>query len=95
MNLTEMITLVRQDMHDEDEANYRWTDGELTRHINRAVGELSESLPFPAKATLPTTAGSRELDISGLNDRIMVVAVEFPLGANPPSYQQFPSGEKS
>jgi hypothetical protein len=89
MNLAEMIALVRKDLHDEDETNYRWTDGELTRHINRAVGELSESLPLPAKATLPTTAGSRELDISGLNDRIMVVAVEYKIGITPPNYQQF------
>jgi len=89
MNISEMIALVRQDLHDEDETNYRWTDGELTRHINRAVGELSESLPLPAKATLPTAAGSRELDISGLNDRIMVVAVEYQIGATPPDYQQF------
>jgi hypothetical protein len=89
MNLAEMIALVRKDLHDEDETNYRWTDGELTRHINRAVGELSESLPLPAKATLPTTAESRDLDISGLNDRIMVVAVEYKIGVTPPNYQQF------
>ena len=89
MNITEMIALVRQDLHDGDETNYRWTDGELTRHINRAVGGLSESLPLPAKATLPTTAGSREIDISGLNDRIMVVAIEYQVGATPPNYQQF------
>ena len=69
MNLTEMISLVRNDLHDVDETNYRWTDDELTRQISRAVGELSESLPLPAKATLPTVADSRELDISGLNDR--------------------------
>jgi hypothetical protein len=84
-----MIALVRNDLHDEDEANYRWTDAELTRHINRAVGELSESLPLPAKATLATTAGSREMDISGLSDRIMVAAIEYPIEETPPSYQQF------
>ncbi len=89
MNLAEMISLVRNDLHDEDDANYRWSDAELTRHIDRAVGELSESLPLPAKAVLPTTAGSRELDISGLSDRIMVAAVEYPVGGVPPSYQQF------
>jgi hypothetical protein len=89
MNLTEMISLVRKDLHDEDEANYRWTDDELTRHIGRAVGELSESLPLPAKAALPTTEGSSELDISGLSDRIMVAAVEYPLESVPPDYQQF------
>ena len=89
MNLAEMITLVRADLHDSDAENYRWTDTELTRHINRAVGELSESLPLPAKAILPTVAGSRELDISGLDDRIMVAAVEYPVGDTPPNYQQF------
>jgi hypothetical protein len=89
MNLAEMIALVRADLHDTDSENYRWTDAELTRHINRAVGELSESLPLPAKATLPTVAGSWELDISGLDDRIMVAAVEYPLGDTPPNYQQF------
>lgn len=89
MNLSEMIALVRKDLHDEDSGNYRWTDAELTRHIGRAVGELSESLPLPAMATLPTTPASRELDISGLANRIMVEAVEFPLGETPASYQRF------
>ena len=89
MNLAEMIALVRNDLHDEEEANYRWTDAELTRQINRAVGELSESLPLPAKATLSTTAGSREIDITGLSDRIMVAAIEYPVGEMPASYQQF------
>jgi len=89
MNIAEMISRVRSDLHDEDSGNYRWSDAELTRHIDRAVAELSESLPLPAKATLPTTAGSRELDISGLSDRIMVAAVEYPVGSIPPDYQQF------
>jgi hypothetical protein len=51
--------------------------------------ELSESLPLPSKATLPTTDDSNELDISGLSDRIIIVAVEYPVGDNPPSYKQF------
>jgi len=89
MNLAEMIALVRKDLHDEDSGNYQWSDGELTRHINRAVRELSESLPLLARATLATTSGSRELDISALSNRIMVEAVEFPVGASPPNYQQF------
>jgi hypothetical protein len=84
-----MIALVRKDLHDEDSGNYRWTEDELTRHIGRAVGELSESLPLPAVATVPTTSDSRELDISGLANRIMVEAVEFPVGESPASYQRF------
>jgi hypothetical protein len=89
MNLSEMITLVRKDLHDEDSDNYQWPDAELTRHINRAVRELSERLPLPARATLPTTSGSRELDISSLSDRVMVEAVEYPVEAFPPEYQRF------
>ena len=89
MNLTEMIALVRKDLHDEDSGNYRWSDAELTRHINRAVKELSERVPMPARATLVTTPGSWELDISGLTDRIMVEAVEYPVDTSPPSYQRF------
>jgi len=89
MNLSEMIALVRRDLHDEDSGNYQWSDAELTRHINRAVRELSERVPLPARATLPTISGSRELDISGLSDRIMVEAVEYPVDASPPNYQRF------
>jgi hypothetical protein len=89
MNLTQMIALVRKDLHDEDSGNYRWTDDELTRHIGRAVAELSESLPLPAVATLPTITDSREIDISGLANRIMVEAVEYPAGESPARYQRF------
>ena len=89
MNLTDMIALVRKDLHDEDSNNYQWSDTELTRHINRAVSELSEKVPLPAKATLPTTSGSMELDISSLTNRVMVEAVEYPLDASPPGFQRF------
>jgi len=89
MNVTDMIALVRRDLRDEDAANYQWSDDELTRHINRALKELSERVPLPAKATLATTADSREIDISSLTDRIMVQAVEYPVDEFPNKYQRF------
>jgi hypothetical protein len=89
MDLSTMRTIVRRDLKDEDADNYRWSDDELDRHITRAVKEFSEAVPFPAKATLPTIAGSRVIDISPLTDRVMVAAVEYPLGLFPPSYQRF------
>jgi len=89
MDLNTMRTIVRRELRDEDAQNYRWSDDELDRHIARAVKEFSEAIPFPAKATLPTTAGSRVIDISPLTDRVMVEAVEYPLGIFPPSYQRF------
>ncbi len=89
MNLSDMRTLVRRDLHDEDAANYRWTDDELDRHIARAVKELSLAVPGEAKATLSTTADSRDLSLAALTDRVVVEAVEYPLGEYPPSYVAF------
>jgi len=89
MNLTEMRTVVRRDLHDEDASNYRWTDDELDRHIAHAVKDFSEYLSYEQKATKATTSGSRELDISNLSDRIMVAAVEYPVDNFPKRYQRF------
>ncbi len=89
MDLNMMRTMVRRDLHDEDAENYRWGNDELDRHIARAVKELSESVPLPVKATLPTTPSSREIDISSLTDRVMIEAAEYPVGRFPPYYQQF------
>lgn len=89
MNLTEMRTRVRRDLHDEDSSNYRWTDDELDRHIEHAVRELSLSLPLEAKANLTTTAGSRELSLSSLSALVVIEAVEYPVDKYPPVYVRF------
>ncbi len=89
MNLTEMRDIVRQDLHDEDAANYRWTDNELDRHIAHAVKEFSEAIPDEQQATKATTSGSREMDISTITDRVMVEAVEYPVDKFPKRYQPF------
>jgi hypothetical protein len=41
------------------------------------------------KATIATTDGSREVDISSLTDRVSVDRVEFPVGEMPRSFQRF------
>jgi len=89
MNLTEMRTIVRRDLHDEDASNYRWTDDELDRHIAHTLKDFSEYLPYEQKSTKATTSGSRELDISTITDRIMVEAVEYPVAQFPKRYQPF------
>ena len=89
MDLTKMRTTVRRDLHDEDSNNYRWTNDELDRHIARAVKELSEHLPYQQKETKATTSGSRELDVSSLSSRVMIEAVEYPVGQFPVRYQRF------
>ena len=89
MNLTDMRTLVRRDLHDEDANNYRWTNDELDRHISHAVKDYSGAIPYEQKAVKTTAAGSREIDIADLSDRIMIEAVEYPIGNFPRRYQRF------
>jgi hypothetical protein len=89
MTLTDMMALVRKDLHDEDSQNYRWTDAVLTRHINHAVKEFSEALPLQSKAVMATIGGSRELSLAALTGRVMVEAVEYPAGQYPAVYNRF------
>jgi hypothetical protein len=89
MNLADMRARLRKDLHDEDSANYRWTDGELDRHVQRAVRDFSLALPQEAKGVLTTTPGSRELSISSLTDVVAIEAVEYPAGKYPPSYVRY------
>lgn len=89
MNLNDMRTTVRRDLHDEDPANYRWTNDELDRHIAHAVKDYSEAVPYEQKAIRATTSGIRDIDISALSDRINVEAVEYPGGNFPRRYQRF------
>lgn len=89
MNLSEMRTIVRRDLHDEDTENYRWTNDELDRHIFHAVKGYSEAIPCEQKEVKSTTSGSREINISSLSDRIIVEAVEYPIDKFPKQYQRF------
>jgi len=89
MTLSEMRAIVRRDLHDEDAANYRWTDDELDRHIAHAVKEFSEAIPYEMKTPIATTPGSRDISLFGLTPLVMVEAAEYPLGQFPKRYQPF------
>lgn len=89
MNLSEMRTLVRRDLRDEDSNNYRWTNDEIDRHIAHSVKDFSEAIPYEQKATKATTSGSREIDIATITGRIMVEAIEYPVDKFPKRYQRF------
>jgi hypothetical protein len=84
-----MLTLVRRDLHDEDAERYRFSDDALTRHIQRAVKDFSESIPLEQTAVIATTHGSRDINISGIAGRVMVEAVEYPAVKSPPRFQRF------
>ena len=89
MDLPTMRTRVRRDLHDEDSQNYRWTDNELDRHIQRTLEEVSIASSREMKATLTTTADSRELSLATLTDLISIEAAEYPTGKYPPVYIGF------
>ena len=89
MDLPTLRTRVRRDLHDEDALNYRWTDNELDRHIQQALGEVSVASPREMKATLTTTAGSRDLSLATIAGLVDIEAVEHPTGLFPPSYIRF------
>lgn len=87
--ISDIRTRLRTDLHDTDSANYRWTDGELDRHTQRTVRELSLAVPLEAKTTLAATPGSRDISISGLTDLVAIEAVEYPTGKYPANYVRF------
>ena len=89
MDLNTMRTLVRRDLKDEDNSNYRWQDNEIDRAIQRAVAELSRYVPREMKAIIATVIGSRQLDISTLINRVSVDRVEFPVDETPRRFQRF------
>ena len=89
MDLPSMRMRLRRDLRDTDPANERWPDGALDRHIERALRELSLAAPLETTATLGTVAGSRELSVAALTDRVSIDAVEYPAGLYPPSRPPF------
>ncbi len=89
MTLNEIRTLLRCDLHDEDQNNYRWSDDALDRHILHAVSDLSEAVPAQQTAVISTNTGSRALDISDITDIISICAVEYPLNMLPKRYRRF------
>jgi len=89
MNLTEMRARVREDVQDEDEANYRWTNDQVDGAIERVVREFSIVYPIQQQDDIATVDSSRDIDISSLTGRIGVESVEFPIGENPSHYQKF------
>src|SRR3989304_4824206 len=84
----DLRTRLRQELHDEDSANYRWTDAVLNRHIDRAVRELSAVWPRERKTTAQTAAGSREVSVP-LDQLVRIEAVESPTGEWPPAFVQW------
>ncbi len=88
-NLTTLIASLRQDLHDEDASNYRWTDAHLERHIRRALQDYSRAAPCELYSDIATVSDSRDISLSSLDELVKVFAVEWPIGNWPPAYLRF------
>ncbi|MQC19296.1 MAG: hypothetical protein DWG83_01825 [Chloroflexi bacterium] len=89
MNLDAVRARVRADLRDPDPPAERWDDEALDRHIARTVQELSLAAPREATVTLEAPGGTRELAIEGLDDRVSIEAVEWPVGRYPAAFVPF------
>ncbi|MEQ4487607.1 MAG: hypothetical protein AAC993_02060 [Dehalococcoides mccartyi] len=78
-----------RDLHDEDEANRRWTDAERDRHIGHALEELSRSVPFETECLIPVTDKDGEFTLSTLEGFICLQAVEYHIDSYPPVFHRF------
>jgi len=89
MDLATMRARVREDLQDEDDANYRWTNDQVDGAIERVVKEFSIVSPIQQQDDIATVESSRDIDISSLSGLVGVESVEFPIGENPSHYQKF------
>ena len=86
--LSDLRTRVRQDLRDTASPQ-EFTDAELDRWLDRAVGEVSVARPREMESVLDADGTTRNLSLSGLTLLLAVYSVEYPVGEWPPSYVRF------
>lgn len=88
--LSAIRTIVRQFLRDEfSQTDLQWEDDELDLYIADCLAEISEGVPYEVKEALRTTASSKELDISSIEDFLGLDGeheIEYPIGSEPPNY---------
>ena len=88
-NLSAIRAIVRQFLSDEfvSGSEQDFQPDELDLYIADCLVEISERRPYEVKETLTTTANSKELDISSIEDLLEVDKVEYKTGQDPPDYR--------
>ncbi|MBA7473850.1 hypothetical protein ES707_09195 [subsurface metagenome] len=87
--LSGIRAIVRQFISDEfvSGAEYDFEEDELDLYISDTLSEISERRPYEVKETLKTTADSKELDISSIDDLFDIPKIEFRTSEDPPAYR--------
>src|SRR3990172_4176678 len=73
----------------DDAAAAVWTTAELDQHIQDALRNLSHRIPRERTTTIATTAGSRDVALTTVTERVRIIAVEWPTGSDPKSFVDF------
>ena len=84
-----MRASIRRDLKDEDSSNYRWSDNEIDRAIERAVLDYSLYCPLEQKNTVATVNLSADVSLATLADLVDVISVEHPVDQLPAQYRPF------
>jgi len=89
--LSGIRALIRQFLKDEFQSGVPldWKNDELDLYIQDILSEISERVPYRVKETLTTTASSRELDISSIEDLLSIDKLEYKTGQDPRDYRNF------
>lgn len=87
--LSAIRATIRQMLRDEfvSGADQDFQDDELDLYIDECVAELSEHSPYKVVETLKTTAGSKELNISSIEDLLEIEKLEYKVGNTPRQYR--------
>jgi len=86
-NRSAIQATARQLLRDEFQ-DYDFAPDELDIHINEVLVEISQHRPYEVKETVESD-GTKEVDISEIEDLLEVGKVEYPTGSDPPSFEKF------
>jgi len=86
--LSAIRSTVRQMLRDEFNSltEYDFPDDELDIHISEAIVEVSQKRPYEVRETV-VSDGTKEIDISTIEDLLEIEKAEYPVGNDPPSYR--------
>ena len=88
--LAQLRATLRQELRDEDAANYVWTDAVLNRHLAHALQHVQAAAPLFASLT-KTMPASRRVDLTAdvPSTFLWVDAVEYPVDRFPQCFHPF------
>lgn len=90
-NLPALRGVIRQILDDEyvTGTTQEWDNDELDVHIGQVLIEVSEASPLGVKETVTTTASSKDVSISAIENLLWVSKVEYPVDQSPRAFKKF------